>query len=81
MEKRSMKASKSGAALFVLNLLILFILSSCSGTNTAFLVLRGNLRFRSGEDALATYRYLQALQAGDISAGRPTRRRASGLPP
>ena len=64
MEKRSMKASKSGAALFVLNLLILFILSSCSGTNTAFLVLRGNLLFRSGEDALATYRYLQALQAG-----------------
>jgi len=50
--------------LFVLTSLILFVLSSCSGTNTAFLVLRGNLLFRSGEDALATYRYLQALQTG-----------------
>jgi len=59
-----MKAFKSGAVLFVLKSLILLVLSSCSGTNTTLLVLRGNLLFRSGEDALATYRYLQALQTG-----------------
>ncbi len=62
MEERSMKAFRYGAALFILNLLILLILSSCSGSNTSLLVLRGNLLFRGGEDALATYRYLQALQ-------------------
>jgi tetratricopeptide (TPR) repeat protein len=64
MEERSVKSLKSGAALVVLNSLILLVLSSCSGTNTTLLVLRGNLLFRSGKDALATYRYLKALQTG-----------------
>jgi len=62
MEERSMKGFVPRAALFVLKSLILLVLSSCSGTNTTLLVLRGNLLFRSGEDALATYRYLQALE-------------------
>lgn len=59
-----MKALKPGAVLFVFNLLILIVFSSCTGTSTTLLVLRGNLLFRSGEDALAAYRYLQALQTG-----------------
>jgi tetratricopeptide (TPR) repeat protein len=66
MEEHSMKVFKPGAVLFVLNSLILLVLSSCSGTNTTLLVLRGNLLFRSGEDALATYRYLQALETGGV---------------
>jgi tetratricopeptide (TPR) repeat protein len=43
---------------------IALLLASCSGTGASFTVLRGNLLFRSGEDALATYRYLQAKQRG-----------------
>jgi len=43
---------------------ILLLLASCSGTGASFAVLRGNLLFRSGEDALATYKYLQARQGG-----------------
>jgi len=43
---------------------ILLLLTSCSGTGASFAVLRGNLLFRGGEDALATYRYLQAKQKG-----------------
>ena len=38
----------------------LLLLVSCSGTGASIAVLRGNLLFRGGEDALATYRYLQA---------------------
>jgi tetratricopeptide (TPR) repeat protein len=66
MEERFMKAFRSGAAVLVLTSLILLVLSSCSGTDTTLLVLRGNLLFRRGEDALATYRYLQALQTGGV---------------
>ncbi len=43
---------------------ILLLLASCSGTGASFDLLRGNLLFRSGEDALATFRYLQARQRG-----------------
>ena len=43
---------------------VLLLLVSCSGTGASFAVLRGNLLFRGGEDALATYRYLQAKQMG-----------------
>ena len=39
---------------------LLLLLVSCSGTGASIAVLRGNLLFRGGEDALATYRYLQA---------------------
>ena len=38
----------------------LLLLVSCSGTGASIAVLRGNLLSRGGEDALATYRYLQA---------------------
>ena len=62
MEERSMKAFRLGQAFSIFNLLILLVLTSCSGTNTTLLVLRGNLLFRSGKDALATFRYLQAMQ-------------------
>jgi tetratricopeptide (TPR) repeat protein len=60
MEKRFMNR---GAAAILLFPALLF-LSSCSGTGASFAVLRGNLLFRGGEDALATYRYLQAKQRG-----------------
>jgi tetratricopeptide (TPR) repeat protein len=43
---------------------ILILLVSCSGTDASLEVLRGNLLFRGGEDALATYSYLRAKQSG-----------------
>ena len=60
MEKRTMKSTVAAVLLFPIAL----FLGSCSGTHASFAVLRGNLLFRSGEDALATYRYLQAKQRG-----------------
>jgi len=60
MEERSMKRRAAAAALFP----ALLFLVSCSGTDASFAVLRGNQLFRGGEDALATYRYLQAKQTG-----------------
>jgi tetratricopeptide (TPR) repeat protein len=60
MEAHSMK--RTAAAILLLPMLLL--LASCSGTGASFAVLRGNLLFRGGEDALATYRYLQARQKG-----------------
>ena len=42
----------------------LLLLASCSGTGASIAVLRGNLLFRGGEDALATYRILQAREKG-----------------
>jgi tetratricopeptide (TPR) repeat protein len=60
MEAYSMK--RTAAAILLLPMLLL--LASCSGTGASFAVLRGNLLFRGGEDALATYRYLQARQKG-----------------
>jgi tetratricopeptide (TPR) repeat protein len=60
MEKRTMNRTSAAVLLFPIALL----LASCSGTGASFAVLRGNLLFRSGEDALATYRYLQAQQRG-----------------
>jgi tetratricopeptide (TPR) repeat protein len=54
---------KRGKIIVLLLPLVLF-LSGCSGTGASLSVLRGNLLFRSGEDALATYRYLLAKQAG-----------------
>jgi len=53
---------RKGAVILLLPLLLL--LGSCSGTGASLAVLRGNLLFRGGEDALATYRYLQARQQG-----------------
>lgn len=44
---------------------LVLLLSSCSGTSASFVIMRGNLLFRSGEDALATYRYLQARPMGE----------------
>jgi tetratricopeptide (TPR) repeat protein len=62
MEKRTVKRVVAAVPLFLITLYLV----SCSGTSTSFALLRGNLLFRSGEDALATYRYLQAKQrAGD----------------
>jgi tetratricopeptide (TPR) repeat protein len=43
---------------------VLLFLVSCSGTGPSLSVLRGNLLFRGGEDAPATYRYLLAKQEG-----------------
>jgi tetratricopeptide (TPR) repeat protein len=60
MEKCAMKRRAAAVLLFP----ILLVLVSCSGTGASFFVLRGNLSFRGGEDALATYRYLQAKQRG-----------------
>ena len=60
MEKRTVKRTVTAVLLF----LIALFLASCSGTGTSFAILRGNMLFRSGEDALATYRYLQAKQRG-----------------
>ena len=59
MEKRAVKRRAATALL----LPVLLCLVSCSGTDASLAVLRGNLSFRSGEDALATYRYLQAKQS------------------
>jgi tetratricopeptide (TPR) repeat protein len=53
MRRRSVAVLLFGVSLY---------LSSCSGTGASLAVLRGNLLFRGGEDALATYRYLQAKQ-------------------
>jgi tetratricopeptide (TPR) repeat protein len=39
------------------------LLGSCAGTETAFGVLRGNLLFRRGEDAMAAFKYLQAARS------------------
>jgi tetratricopeptide (TPR) repeat protein len=62
MEKRTMKRT----VVAVLLLPIAFALVSCSAMQASFAVLRGNQLFRSEQDALATYRYLQAKQrAGD----------------
>ena len=60
MEKRAMKRIVAAILVFPITL----FLASCSGTGTSFAVIRGNMLFRSGEDALATYRYLQAKQRG-----------------
>ena len=60
MEKNSMIHRAAAILLFP----ILLVLTSCSGTGASVEILRGNLLFRSGEDALATYRYLQAKQRG-----------------
>jgi tetratricopeptide (TPR) repeat protein len=60
MEEHSMNRRIAGILLFP----ILLLLASCSGTGASFAILRGNLLFRGGEDALATYRYLQAKQRG-----------------
>ena len=60
MEAHSMRRRVVAVLLFGISL----FLSSCSGTGASFTVLRGNLLFRGGEDALATYRYLQARQRG-----------------
>jgi tetratricopeptide (TPR) repeat protein len=43
--------------------LSVLLLGSCAGTETALGVLRGNLLFRSGEDAMATFKYLQAARS------------------
>jgi tetratricopeptide (TPR) repeat protein len=53
---------RTAAAILLFPMLLLS--ASCSGTGASFAVLRGNLLFRGGEDALATYRYLQASQRG-----------------
>ena len=60
MEKRIMKRS----VVAILLVPIALVLASCSGTGASFAILRGNMLFRSGEDALATYRYLRAKQRG-----------------
>lgn len=60
MEKHSMKRATAA----ILLVPILLVLASCSGTGVSLAVLRGNLLYRGGEDALATYRYLQARQRG-----------------
>ena len=60
MEAHSMKRTAAAILLFPM----LLLSASCSGTGASFAVLRGNLLFRGGEDALATYRYLQASQRG-----------------
>jgi tetratricopeptide (TPR) repeat protein len=60
MEAYSMK--RAAAAILLFSMLLL--LASCSGTGASFAILRGNLLFRGGEDALATYRYIQARQKG-----------------
>ena len=58
MEKRTVKRTVAAVLLFPIAL----FLASCSGTGASFTIIRGNMLFRSGEDALATYRYLQAKQ-------------------
>jgi tetratricopeptide (TPR) repeat protein len=60
MEKGSMTRRAAAILLFP----VLLLLTSCSGTGASIEILRGNLLFRSGEDALATYKYLQAKQRG-----------------
>lgn len=60
MEKRPMKLKAAVIPLFP----FLLLLASCSGTGASIAVLRGNLLFRGGEDAAATYRYLQARERG-----------------
>ena len=60
MEEHFMKRKIAAILLFP----ILLLLASCAGTGASFAVLRGNLLFRSGEDTLATYRYMQAKQRG-----------------
>jgi tetratricopeptide (TPR) repeat protein len=58
MEKRAVKRIFAAVLLFP----IVLLLASCSGTDTSFAVLRANILFRGGEEALATYRYVQARQ-------------------
>jgi len=58
MEKYTVKRYLPGALAAVTALFI----TACSGTGASISVLRGNLLFRGGEDARATYRYMQAEQ-------------------
>jgi tetratricopeptide (TPR) repeat protein len=43
--------------------LLALLLGSCAGTEATLAVLRGNLLFRSGEDAMAAFKYLQAAKS------------------
>jgi tetratricopeptide (TPR) repeat protein len=58
MEKRAVKRTAAAVLLFP----IAVFLASCSGTGASFAIIRGNMLFRSGEEAVATYRYLRAKQ-------------------
>ena len=62
METRSVRHTAMRKAAAIVFFAVALLLSSCSGTGASFAVLRGNQLFRGGEDALATYRYLQARQ-------------------